>query len=333
MNNLIIRGSGLFLFALLWEIAPRIGWADAQFIPPLSVVLSAGYKLWDQGVLYTQLIISLWRAVLGLLLASAVALPVGIVLGGWHPVTLKYLDPLFRLLSNINPFSLAPLFLLFFGIGEIMKLMIIGLVTMWPILFHTITAIRTVDPLLIKTARSMNVSEYVLLRKVLLPAALPTIITGVRIGVQMSVFMLIAAEMLGAKAGLGWLVHASAMMSQIPRMYAAGLFIILLGVFINQLILRMEKNSAFWQESVEIFDNGSSPEVAASQSRKPNPYYIPVVAGFIMVIFLLGSYEIKLVNSARTKNSSTPRAVDHSNMQHPTGHKMEENVGNYSAGE
>jgi NitT/TauT family transport system permease protein len=346
----MIRGSGLFIFFLLWEFAPRIGWADAQFIPPLSVVLTAGYKLWTQGVLYSQLIVSLWRAVLGLLLAITVALPAGIILGGWFPVALKYLDPLFRLLSNVNPFSLAPVFLLFFGIGETMKIMIIALVAVWPILFHTITGIRTVDPLLIKTARSMNVSEYVLMREILLPAAFPTIITGVRIGVQMAVFMLIAAEMLGAKAGLGWLVHASAMLFQIPRMYAGGLFIILLGMFINQIILHIEKNSSFWKESVEIFDIASPMQVKKISIKNQNRYYIPAVAGLIVLILIFGGREVNLVNSARMNNSSSPRAhiEEHStHNHHDPGHEMkdeqskqelevqdkDENIGNYSSGE
>jgi NitT/TauT family transport system permease protein len=320
-GNTVLRGSGLFLFLLLWEIAPRLGWADAQFIPPLSAVIAAGYKLWAQGLLYSQLIVSLWRAALGLLVALLIAVPTGAILAGWFPRVLTYLDPLFRLLSNVNPFSLAPVFMLFFGIGEAMKLMIISLVAVWPILFHTITGIRTVDPLLIKTARSMNVSNFVLMRDILLPGALPTIVTGIRISVQMAVFMLVAAEMLGAKAGLGWLVHSSAMLSQLPRMYAGGAFIILVGIFINKVILHIEKTSFFWKESVEIFDAASPANKKGKWSMLFDEYYVSLVVLLFAFIIAFGGHEVNRLNKERFIETTSPRSnhEKHTMKQHLPG--------------
>ncbi|WP_094606706.1 hypothetical protein SPSIL_011240 [Sporomusa silvacetica DSM 10669] len=336
-GNVALRGSGLFLFLLLWEIAPRVGWADAQFLPPLSAVIAAGYKLWEQGLLYPQLIVSLWRASLGLLLALLVAVPTGAILTGWFPGVLKYLDPLFRLLSNVNPFSLAPMFMLFFGIGEAMKLMIIALVSLWPILFHTITGIRTVDPLLIKTARSMNVSNFVLMRDILLPGALPTIVTGIRISVQMAVFMLVAAEMLGAKAGLGWLVHASAMLSQVPRMYAGGAFIILLGIFINKVILHIEKTSFFWKETVGIFDAASPVNVKGKWSRLFNEYYVSIVVLLFAFIIAAGGHEVNRLNKERFIETTSPQInhEKHTMKQHLPGctEKEENDTLNYIIGD
>ena len=311
VNDMALKSSGLMLLLILWEIAPRFGWADAQFLPPLSAVLAAGYTLGEQGLLYSQLIVSLWRAALGLLLALLVAVPAGAILAGWLPGVLKYLDPLFRLLSNVNPFSLAPVFMLFFGIGETAKLMIIALVAFWPILFHTITGVRTVDPLLLKTARSMNVSGVVYLRDILLPGALPTIVTGIRIGVQMAVFMLIAAEMLGAKAGLGWLVHASAMQYQLPRMYAGGVFIILLGAFINKVILHIEKTSFFWQETVAIFDAALPVSPQRTWLKTFNQYFPAVVVLLFAAIIAAGGYEINRLNAERAPQPAAPHAHHH----------------------
>ncbi|MDF2876123.1 MAG: binding-protein-dependent transport system inner rane component [Sporomusa sp.] len=337
-SGVALKSSGLLIFMILWEIAPRLGWADAQFLPPLSAVAAAGYKLWDQGLLYSQLIVSLWRAALGLLLALLIAVPTGAVLAGWFPRVLNYLDPLFRLLSNVNPFSLAPVFMLFFGIGETMKLMIIALVALWPILFHTITGICTVDPLLIKTGRSMNVSALVLMRDILLPGAFPTIVTGIRIGVQMAVFMLVAAEMLGAKAGLGWLVHASAMLSQLPRMYAGGVFIILLGVLINKVILHIEKTSFYWKQTVEIFDTAAPAKVKGRWSRVFNQYYVPAVVILFAVIIAAGGHEINRLNTERLLQHTSPQ-LNHAThtmgvKQHPPGctEKKDEPL-NYTIGE
>jgi NitT/TauT family transport system permease protein len=296
----IIRSSGLVLFLILWEIAPRLGWSDSQFLPPLSNVLKAAGLLWNDGFLYVHIIVSLWRVLLGMLLAIAIALPMGFILEGWFPTVSKRLDPLFRLLSHLNPFSLAPVFMLFFGIGELEKLAIITLVAVWPVLFHTITGIRTVDPLFIKMARSLNVSKIILAREVLLPGAWPTIITGLRIGTQMAVFMLIAAEMLGSSAGLGWLVHNSAMLYQIPRMYAGGLFIILIGICINQIIWRIEKNSLFWKNSIEILDQTNTNKTANSNSS----LYVPILIGVIVGILFFGGQEVKRINSQGLYNKA-----------------------------
>lgn len=302
----IIRSSGLVAFLVLWEIAPRLGWADSQFLPPLSVVLKAAGVLWNDGFLYTHIIFSLWRVLLGMLLSVAIALPMGFILEGWFPKVSKRLDPLFRLLSHLNPFSLAPVFMLFFGIGELEKLAIITLVAVWPVLFHTITGIRTVDPLFIKTARSLNLSKMILARDVLLPSAMPTIITGLRVGTQMAVFMLIAAEMLGSSAGLGWLVHNSAMLYQIPRMYAGGLFIILLGICINQIILRIEKGSLFWQEPIELL--GQTNRKAANSTSS---LYVPILIGVLAGILFFGGQEVSRVNSQGLYNKDNMSHHNH----------------------
>ena len=305
-RGVIIRSSGLVAFLALWEIAPRWGWADPQFLPPLSSVLKAAAVLWDDGFLYTHIIVSLWRALLGTLLAMVIALPLGFILEGWFPSGSRRLDPLFRLLSHLNPFSLAPVFMLFFGIGELEKLAIITLVAVWPVLFHTITGIRTVDPLIIKTAYSLNVSKLILMRDVLLPGALPTIITGLRVGTQMAVFMLIAAEMLGASAGLGWLVHNSAMLYQIPRMYAGGLSIIVLGICINQIILRIERNSLFWTDSIEFLGQTNRRAVNFT-----NSLYVPILIGVIVGILFFGGQEVNRVNSQGLYNKDNMSQHNH----------------------
>ncbi|GBG57136.1 sulfonate ABC transporter permease [Sporomusaceae bacterium FL31] len=287
IKKLVIQSAGIIALLCLWEIGPRLGWGDPQFLPPFSVILSECWKMFVDGSLYSHLVISLWRVVLGLLLAAVIALPAGFLLAGRFPAYIKKLNLLFRLLSHINPFSLSPLFLLLFGIGETAKLAIIVFVCVWPILFHTLTGVQNVDPMLIKTARSMKVTDYILAKEVLFPGALPTVITGLRIATQMAVFMLVAAEMLGAKAGLGWLIHNSAMLFAIPRLYAGGLFIILTGFLINKTIVRIEKNSMFWQQSVRLLDaEGDQLKTYAAKQ------YVPVLAVAMMAIIGLGGLEL-----------------------------------------
>ena len=292
IKNGLFRSSGIVLFLVLWEIAPRLGWVDAQFLPTLSTVLKTLVWLWTDDGLPIHIIVSLWRALFSLLLAAVVAVPLGFILESGFPQLNKRLDSFFRLMSHVNPFSLAPVFLLLFGIGETEKLAIITLVAFWPILFHTITGVRTIDPLLIKTAHSMKVTPWILASEVLLPAAFPTIITGLRVGAQIAMFMLIGAEMLGAQAGLGWLVHNSAMVFHIPRLYAGGVCIILLGILINQVLIKLEKDSGFWRASVEILDDKSIDKM----TKEPNGFYVPVLIGVVAGILILGGNQVIQVN-------------------------------------
>jgi len=249
ITDRLLRWSGVTVFLLLWETAPRAGWVDPYFAPPFSAVLGALGRLAAEGTLASHLLVSAWRGLSGLAVAVAVGVPAGFLLGQRFRRAGEALEPLLRLLSQVNPFTLLPLFLLFFGIGETAKIAVIGWVSLWPILFYTATAARTVDPLLVKTARSLGVNGTELYRAVLLPGALPTLFTGVRIGSGLVFFMLVAAEMLGANAGVGWLVHNSAMNFQIPRLYAGAVAIIFLGYALNRGLITLEQGLFAWREA------------------------------------------------------------------------------------
>ncbi len=231
---------GIAVLVILWEVAPRLGWIDSQFFPALSSVFAEGVKLWADGTLLLHIAVSLQRTFLGLMGATALAIPLGFVLGGWFPRFTRFLSPLLNLFGQINAFSLFPLFVLFFGIGELAKFSIIFWSCLWPILFMTIAGVQRVEPLFIKLARSMGGGRRILLVHVLIPGALPSIFTGVRIGATVAFLMLIAAEMIGASSGLGWLVHNSSVNYIIPRLYLAALLIALLGMIFNYSLHRLE---------------------------------------------------------------------------------------------
>ncbi len=222
---------------------------DRPLLPsPLSTVVVEIGKLFADGTLQIHLLVSIWRASTGLVLALVVALPLGLLLGRQHHHFAEAIDPVLRVLSQVNPFSLLPVFVLFFGIGETAKIAVVAWVCLWPVLFYTITAARQVESIQIKTASSMGISSLELLLKVIVPAALPTIFVGIRIGACLTFYILVAAEMLGASAGLGWLVHNSAMNYLIPRIYAGATFIILLGFVLNRFLLYLERALFSWQD-------------------------------------------------------------------------------------
>ena len=238
----------LVLFFAFWEIAPRVGIADHQFIPTLSEVLDTMWKLILTGELFSHISVSLWRALMGFLMAAAVAIPIGFLLGGWFKTLEEFINPLLKVLAQVNPFSVFPVIILLFGIGEVAKVAIIFWVCIWPMIFNTVNGVRNIDPLLIKAARAMGTPKFSMFWKVVLPGAAPTIFTGIKMGAGNSFFMLIAAEMIGATRGLGWLVLNSEINYQIKRLFAAVVTIAVLGILISNLIGLIEKKLIIWKE-------------------------------------------------------------------------------------
>ncbi len=233
-------------FLLLWEIAPRVGLVDEVFLPPFSTVIGALLDLAQSGELWTHVSASLSRAVIGFSVALVVAIPLGIAIAWYRPVS-DFLNPILEMFRNTAALALLPVFILILGIGEQSKIALVIYACTFPILLNTISGVRTVDPLLIKSASSLGLSPIRLFQKVVLPAAVPTIFTGVRMSAAASILVLIAAEMVGAKAGLGYLITASQFNFQIPDMYAGIVAISILGLTINAILVLIERRLSRWR--------------------------------------------------------------------------------------
>lgn len=240
------RSIAIVLFLSLWEIAPRIGLVDQAFLPPLSTVLATGWAFILNGQLLTHLQASLIRSLTGFSVAVLFAIPLGLAIG-WYRGFSDTLNPLLEMLRNTAALALLPVFILFLGIGEASKIALVIYACTWPILLNTISGVRNVDPLLIKSARTMGLTPLNLFRKVILPAAVPTIFVGIRLAGAFSVLVLVAAEMVGAKAGLGYLIIYSQYNFQIPEMFLGIISITLLGLSFNYSLLAVEKRFTAWK--------------------------------------------------------------------------------------
>jgi len=239
----------IFIILAGWEMAPRIGLVSNDILPPFSIVLVKLGELLSSGELMEDLFISLERAFGGFALSVVVAVPLGFLLA-WSEKAERILDPLLQLFRNTAALALYPLFILIFGLGESSKVVIIFWGAVWPVLINTIEGVREVDPLLIKSARSMGASKPVLFFRVILPAAFPTIFTGIRLSASRSIIILVAAEMMGASRGLGHLVFFSEANLQIAEMYCGILALIMLGVLVNYILVAFEKHITRWKEEV-----------------------------------------------------------------------------------
>ncbi|GGQ75832.1 ABC transporter permease [Couchioplanes azureus] len=242
------RLAAIAVLAAVWETLPRLGVVDRTFLPPLSEVLTAWWQLVRSGELTAHLRASLSRSLSGFALAVAAAIPLGLVIGWYRPVA-NLLNPLLELFRNTAALALLPVFVLVLGLGETSKIAIICYACAWPILLNTVSAVRTVDPLLVRSARSLGIRPVGIFQKVVLPAAVPAIFTGIRLAGAFSILILVAAEMVGAKAGLGYLINYAQYNFAIPDMYAGIITISAVGLVVNQLLLAVERRFSTWRTS------------------------------------------------------------------------------------
>lgn len=294
LQHFLLRWSGVAIFLILWEIGPRLEWVDPYFMPPFSTVVVEIGNLFSDGYLAVHILVSVWRAGVGLLVALLIALPLGFLLGRVYTRTAEAIDPILRVLSQVNPFSLLPVFVLFFGIGEVAKLAVVGWVSIWPILFYTVSASRNVDPVQEKSAASMGISRTDLILKVIIPASLPTIFVGIRIGATITFYILVAAEMLGASAGLGYLVHNAAMNYQIPRIYAGATFIVIFGYLLNRLLIYLESLLFAWQENTSAAVTKDIP--AMEPDWRPGRLSVMAAGAALILVIVFGGIEVQKVN-------------------------------------
>lgn len=240
----------LLLVALLsvWETAPRLGLIDQVFLPPFSEVIAAGWQLAQSGELYEDVSASLLRALSGFLISVVLIVPLGLAVG-WYARLGNLLNQFIEICRNTAPLALLPVFILLLGIGELSKITMVVYSCAWPLLLNTIAAVKQVEPLLIKSARTMGATPQQLFRKVILPASLPTIFVGIRLASASAILVLVASEMVGAKAGLGYLIINSQYSFLIPQMYFGILGITAIGLAFNAVLEALERRFMRWKAS------------------------------------------------------------------------------------
>jgi NitT/TauT family transport system permease protein len=246
--DMLSRSAGLILFFILWEAAPRLGWVRAAYLAPPSRVFYALWLMALRGELARHALISLQRVLLGLLVSAAVGVLLGLLIGYFRRVD-RLLDLLFQAFRQMSAFALFPVFILLFGLGELSKTIIIFWASLWPVLLNTRSGVRNVDPVLIRSAKSMGASKPYIFVNIILPAAAPEIFTGIRLGGSYCVMAVVAAEMIGASSGLGYLVLYSEETFNVPEMYGGIVGLAILGIGLNWILRAAENFFTSWKEA------------------------------------------------------------------------------------
>lgn len=250
MRTLAFRLLLILTILAVWEAAPRLGLVNPNFLTPVSKVATTLWFLITSGALERHILISLQRIAQGLGVSILIGVPLGL-LTGWYKSFERITDGPLQFGRQISAIALFPVFILLFGIGELSKVVIIFWASVWPVLLNTTTGVKGIDPVLLRSARSMGATGLVLFRKVILPAATPSIFTGVRLGAAYAFMVLVAAEMIGANSGLGFLVLYSQEVFRIPDMYAAIIALAAFGLALNKLLLALEQSATAWRGAAD----------------------------------------------------------------------------------
>ena len=230
----------------LWEVVAQLGLVSVSLLTPPSTALTVAGKYFISGEIFPHLGSSLKRGGIGLALALAVGIPLGLCIGFVKSFS-RALSPVIEFLRQLPPLAMLPVFLLFLGLGLRSQVAIVIWAAIWPILLNTISGAQSVDVRLIKAARTLGARRGHLFLKVALPSALPMTMTGIRLGASYAFLVLVAAEMIGADSGIGFLILNNQYTFKIPQMYAAILILAAVGIVLNYSLLWLEKVLIPWK--------------------------------------------------------------------------------------
>ncbi len=245
-----VRGIAILVFALLLmlaEIGTRTGFINSLTLPRPTNVLETLVQLCKTGGLWRHLIASLQRLFIGATLGISIGIMFGVMVGLFGYVRAG-LVPLITALAPIPKIALLPLFVIWFGIDELSKYMLIAFGTFMPAVIATFGAVDNVDRSLIRMGQSFGLSWWSLVRKIVLPAALPAILSGVRVSISIAIILLVAAEMLGARYGVGSYILEAGALYDLERLFAGVTILSLIGLIANFAIDCIEHRFLGWRE-------------------------------------------------------------------------------------
>ena len=209
------------------------------FPSPLQVVTGATELIKD-GTLWLHIGASLMRVGAGFLLAVIVALPLGLWMG-WMNGAYVTLNPLFQILRPISPIAWIPIAILWFGVGNASPIFLIFIASVFPMIVQTVVGVHTIEKRYLRAAENFDVSRYALFTQVVIPAVLPQIIVGMRIGLGVAWLVVVAAEMIALRSGLGYMIMDSRNAGNRYDLVVAGMIIIgLIGLMLDGVMRMLE---------------------------------------------------------------------------------------------
>lgn len=233
-----------------WELASDLGWVNTTLLTSPSQIFHTFSRMLVSGELFKHLSISIWRVMQGYLIGAFSGILIGVFIG-----LSKNVEKLFSLflgfLRPIPVIAWVPVFILWMGIDESSKITVIAIGSFWPILLNVVDGIRNVDKKYLEVARILKKNNIQTLFKVVFPSALPSIFTGLRIGIGIAWMCVVGAELIAATSGIGYLIMYSRELLQSDVMYVGVFSIGVTGFLIDKLLRIIEKRFLKWNVNIQ----------------------------------------------------------------------------------
>mgnify|MGYP001182360914 CR=1 FL=1 len=237
---------GIGALLVIWESVCRLGVISTLFLPSPMVILYSMWEMAVQGELLPNIFASLYRIMLGYALGASMGILIGLLLGFFRWVESLGIPIVFALYP-IPKIALLPLIILWFGIGELPKVLIIALGVFFPVVINTFSGVKNVDPILIKAAVAFGSNHFNVIRKVILPGSLPVIFAGLKLAAGTSLLLLIAAEMIAAGEGLGFMILHYGNLMITSKLMGGVVTLSILGLTFNRSLQWLEKKWIPWK--------------------------------------------------------------------------------------
>ena len=231
---------------LLWQALIMAGIGDRRFVPAPSDIGGRFLELILNGQLALHVGVTLWRILAGFVIGAAPAIVVGLAMAMFRPVRL-FFDPLIAVLFPIPKVALMPLLLLAFGFGDASKIALVAIGVFFPVVINTYAGAANIDKIYLDVANKYGASQGVMFRRIVLFGALPMIFTGLRLALAISFIILVAAEFVSAKTGLGYLIWNSWELLMVDRMFVGIVTIGVIGLVTSILFKELEEIAIPWK--------------------------------------------------------------------------------------
>jgi NitT/TauT family transport system permease protein/sulfonate transport system permease protein len=238
---------GFASFIGIWQFLATIGWINPVLLPSPERLVAAAWDLFDQGVLVTHTFASLWRVLVGFLLAALVGIAFGVVLG-WSPILSDLVRPIVESLRPIPPIAWTPIAILWFGIGNAPSYFLVFIGAVFPVFVNTFSAVRNIDRTQINAALCLGARPGILIRDILIPASLPIIFPGLRIALGVGWMCVVAAELIAAQSGLGYMIQQNRVLLQTQNVVTGMITIGLVGFAMSAAMSMLERRLIPWME-------------------------------------------------------------------------------------
>jgi NitT/TauT family transport system permease protein len=234
----------------VWEIASRLAILSPRYFPPPTAVAAGLVGQGAASELTDHLLITITRLMLAFVIAAVPGVPLGLLMGLLRPVR-QAVDPYVAFIYPVPKIAMLPFLLIILGVGEPAFVLTGAISAFFQIVISTLAGVQTMDPRLLEVGRNYGAHGLRLFRKVILPAALPVIFTGLRLGLGLALVAVVAVEFIAAKSGLGHLVYRHWQMLSTTEMYGAFVLIGALGLLFTRGLRTLQRRMLTWQEELE----------------------------------------------------------------------------------